>query len=158
MYEFDDGVLRQTTERGQIDIHLNKAYNTYKESVPAMRKIATPSTGHYCFEFTDVDMQEAVERLDEAGHRITMTDETAEKNTDRWNIPTDEERYPDNWDEIRKRVYERDSYTCQQCGATNTELHAHHKQPIADGGEHEIDNLQTVCCDCHEELHGFTIE
>jgi 5-methylcytosine-specific restriction protein A len=41
---------------------------------------------------------------------------------------------PDEWDRIRRNVYRRDQYTCQNCGAEggphgNTELHAHHIVP-----------------------------
>lgn len=65
--------------------------------------------------------------------------------------------YPPDWDEIRKRVYRRDNYTCQNCGATNTELHAHHKTPISMGGSHKLSNLTTICQSCHSDIHGYQI-
>jgi hypothetical protein len=67
--------------------------------------------------------------------------------------------YPSDWDSRRKEVYERDDYTCQNCGAKGgpkggAELHAHHVVPKANGGTHEISNLQTVCSECHKAVHG----
>ncbi|ODS35195.1 hypothetical protein BEH94_01935 [Candidatus Altiarchaeales archaeon WOR_SM1_SCG] len=61
--------------------------------------------------------------------------------------------YPKNWDEIRKYVYKRDNYTCQQCGATDVELHAHHIVPLSSGGSNEVDNLVTFCENCHASTH-----
>lgn len=64
--------------------------------------------------------------------------------------------YPSDWDQRRKRVYKRDEYTCQWCGAQggphgNRELHADHKVPISEGGSHKLGNLQTLCRNCHNE-------
>lgn len=64
-------------------------------------------------------------------------------------------RYPDDWDERRSRVYERDDYTCQNCGVQGgphgaVELHADHITPISKRGSHRLDNLQTLCRTCHD--------
>ena len=66
-----------------------------------------------------------------------------------WEFP----EYPDNWDEIRKQVYERDNYTCVDCSATDVALHAHHKIPKSKKGSDELSNLETLCEDCHAEYH-----
>lgn len=70
--------------------------------------------------------------------------------------------YPSNWNQIRKEVYHRDDYTCQNCGAKGgpqreTELHAHHIVPKSKGGKHNPSNLQTVCKDCHNAIHGSSL-
>ncbi len=45
--------------------------------------------------------------------------------------------------------YVRDNHICQDCGnAENLEIH--HKLPISQGGKNHIDNLKTVCVDCHK--------
>lgn len=72
------------------------------------------------------------------------------------------DQYPDNWDEIRREVYSQDDYECQTCGAQggkagNTELHAHHKKPISEGGSNEMSNLITLCKDCHNRQHDHDI-
>ncbi len=69
-----------------------------------------------------------------------------------------ENRYPSDWNTRRKSVYRRDNYTCKNCGRRggsygSIELHAHHVVPKHKGGTDNIDNLQTVCKECHEAIH-----
>jgi hypothetical protein len=61
--------------------------------------------------------------------------------------------YPDDWDDRRKRVLERDDYECQECGATDTILQVHHLTPISEGGSHNLNNLQAICRSCHADEH-----
>ena len=51
--------------------------------------------------------------------------------------------------------YERDEYTCQNCGKTGGKLNAHHIKPYKDFPEfrYDIDNGITLCEKCHRELH-----
>lgn len=70
--------------------------------------------------------------------------------------------YPADWDRRRKKVYQRDGYQCQRCGASgggsgNAELHAHHKVPKSKGGSHRLSNLTTLCSDCHSQVHGHAV-
>jgi hypothetical protein len=48
----------------------------------------------------------------------------------------------------------RDGYQCQGCGVDGCRLHVHHVIPRSDGGTDDIDNLQTLCPDCHAQTHG----
>lgn len=53
----------------------------------------------------------------------------------------------------------RDNYTCQNCGATNEVVHAHHIVPRYTGGTDNEENLQTLCGKCHavtHQLNGLT--
>jgi len=68
--------------------------------------------------------------------------------------------YPKNWDKVRKKVYQRDDYRCQNCGLAgsyhqegHTELHAHHIVPRAKRGNDVMSNYTTLCKYCHENLH-----
>ena len=66
--------------------------------------------------------------------------------------------YPDNWDQLRKQTYKRDSYQCQNCGAKGgsggvAELHAHHIVPLGAGGNNAVSNLVTLCRTCHGKIH-----
>lgn len=66
--------------------------------------------------------------------------------------------YPSNWDQIRREVYKRDNYTCQNCGQEggphgSQELHAHHIVPVASGGSHNTSNLIAMCARCHKAIH-----
>jgi hypothetical protein len=70
--------------------------------------------------------------------------------------------YPDDWDRRRRRVYKRDNYRCQRCGARggsrgNAELHAHHQTPKSRGGSHRPSNLETLCRECHSKEHGHPV-
>lgn len=58
------------------------------------------------------------------------------------------------WHSIRKEVYKRDNYECQQCGESNVELHAHHIIPVSNGGKkYKMGNLITLCRNCHYNVH-----
>jgi len=61
--------------------------------------------------------------------------------------------YPPNWNELRHQVYTRDNHTCQNCGATSVELHAHHVVPLSAGGTNNTSNLTTLCASCHTKVH-----
>lgn len=67
--------------------------------------------------------------------------------------------YPNDWNTRRKEVYQRDEYMCQNCGAKGgdngqVEIHAHHVVPKSKGGGHHMDNLKTLCKNCHNAVHG----
>ena len=55
--------------------------------------------------------------------------------------------------EVRKYVFERDSYQCQSCGKTQleTQLTIDHIIPLARGGQNDISNLQTLCYPCNQQ-------
>ncbi len=59
-----------------------------------------------------------------------------------------------NW---RVLVFQRDNWTCQQCGERGCELHPHHilgfaEYPIM---RFAVSNGVTLCKDCHKRLHGL---
>lgn len=71
-------------------------------------------------------------------------------------------RYPADWDDRRRRVYQRDGYQCQRCGARggpygDLELHCHHIVPVSEGGSHALANLTTLCWRCHDAVHDHHI-
>lgn len=52
--------------------------------------------------------------------------------------------------ELRQEIFERDGYTCVNCGSTEKEsLEIDHIMPISKGGKTEPGNLQTLCHDCN---------
>lgn len=70
--------------------------------------------------------------------------------------------YPQNWHSLRNQTLERDNWECQKCGAKggnygNKSLHVHHIIPKSKGGDDEVDNLISLCKDCHESQHGHHI-
>jgi len=57
----------------------------------------------------------------------------------------------------REEVFERDDWTCQDCGERGCELHPHHILPLAEHPEfaYDIDNGITLCVPCHRKIHGY---
>jgi 5-methylcytosine-specific restriction endonuclease McrA len=65
--------------------------------------------------------------------------------------------YPSNWDTIRRQVYKRDDYTCQNCGAQGgprgpAELHAHHIVDAHSGGNIISVSIRLTCRTCMEQV------
>jgi hypothetical protein len=55
------------------------------------------------------------------------------------------------WRLMRKRVFERDDWTCQECKQTGGQLHPHHIIPksLRPDLTFEIENVITLCYNCH---------
>lgn len=54
------------------------------------------------------------------------------------------------WQKKRLDILNRDSFTCQMCGDTETELHVHHNKYIGEPYNTPDEFLQTFCKHCHE--------
>jgi len=52
---------------------------------------------------------------------------------------------------IRFKVFKRDSFSCQYCGATppSVVLEVDHIHPVSKGGNNSLDNLITSCFECN---------
>jgi predicted HNH restriction endonuclease len=53
---------------------------------------------------------------------------------------------------LRKKCFERDNFICKKCkfeDKTAHKLEAHHIVPLVLGGKDELENLITLCFDCH---------
>lgn len=62
----------------------------------------------------------------------------------------------DEWKELRKECFERDDFRCVRCGSAKN-LNAHHLS-YDHLGEHELDDLITLCGRCHTAVHKTDIE
>ena len=58
------------------------------------------------------------------------------------------------YEEWRKKVFERDLYTCQECGEIGGYLHADHIKSFSEYSElrFEVSNGRTVCVPCHYKI------
>lgn len=56
------------------------------------------------------------------------------------------------WQKKRLKVFERDNWTCQMCGETEKELQINHKKYTGEPWEAPDEDLETLCCDCHEGI------
>lgn len=63
-----------------------------------------------------------------------------------------------DWRAIRRAAFKRDNWTCQKCGtrywpAFRGKLEGDHIVPVADGGdEFDLDNVRTLCVECHKAV------
>jgi len=55
------------------------------------------------------------------------------------------------WEELRKAIYERDGWICQECGkhCEGREIQCHHIEPYKINQNNNPDNLITLCVSCH---------
>jgi hypothetical protein len=61
--------------------------------------------------------------------------------------------YPPDWEQ-RKREAIAGTHSCSRCHSSRSMLHVHHKQPVAGGGNHTLENLIVLCEKCHSRRHG----
>jgi hypothetical protein len=57
-------------------------------------------------------------------------------------------------EEVKRAVWRRDAYRCQECGVAVAQKNGckpqtHHRKPKSAGGTDELDNLITLCLLCH---------
>ncbi|MEW6050779.1 MAG: HNH endonuclease signature motif containing protein [Candidatus Zixiibacteriota bacterium] len=71
--------------------------------------------------------------------------------------------YPPDWEERRRRVFQRAGNRCEECGRSaersSVPFHVHHDKPRSQKeGNHRIENLRLLCEVCHAKLpdHGLT--
>lgn len=60
-----------------------------------------------------------------------------------------------DWKDWRDSVFERDNYTCQDCGTEGGDLNAHHVERRYESPDMEtdVDNGVTLCVECHVKRH-----
>ncbi|WP_096269495.1 HNH endonuclease [Paucisalibacillus globulus] len=68
-----------------------------------------------------------------------------------------------SWKSLRKQALERDNYECQVCkraGSYNHGQNVHHIKEIEFFPKLalELDNLETLCINCHNQEHGRTFD
>jgi 5-methylcytosine-specific restriction endonuclease McrA len=60
----------------------------------------------------------------------------------------------EDYNSLRNRVLERDGWRCQNCGSSK-DLHVHHLEKRSKLGDDALDNLITLCANCHQGQHHF---
>lgn len=64
--------------------------------------------------------------------------------------------YGIGWTAIRRQVLKRDGYRCTKCGR-KTDLHVHHQEHrVGSLNAETLDNLLTLCRQCHRGVHSRT--
>ncbi|MEN8217418.1 MAG: RNA-guided endonuclease IscB [Pseudomonadota bacterium] len=59
---------------------------------------------------------------------------------------------------LRLATLMRDDFSCQQCRVKNTRLEAHHIKLTSEGGKDTVNNLITLCSECHSKVHSGKIQ
>jgi 5-methylcytosine-specific restriction endonuclease McrA len=59
------------------------------------------------------------------------------------------------YNQLRKRVLQRDGWKCQICGSRRN-LQVHHKKLRSQQGSDDDSNLIGLCAPCHETLHRLS--
>ena len=60
---------------------------------------------------------------------------------------------PEEYDQLRREILERDGWRCQRCGRRE-QLDVHHVISRARAGADAENNLITLCRSCHRVLHA----
>lgn len=59
----------------------------------------------------------------------------------------------ETWNRLRRWCYQRAGYTCEACGATDCEMHAHEVWRYDDFGNQVLVRLMALCKSCHNVKH-----
>jgi len=72
------------------------------------------------------------------------------------NVKPLEDRRGKNTKNLRIRIFERDNYTCVNCGKRGVKLNAHHITAWCTDTKlrYNMDNMITLCYTCHREYHS----
>lgn len=70
---------------------------------------------------------------------------------------TDRLKSSKQYKDWRRQVFERDNWTCQECGVRNNKLHPHHIKAKSTHPElvFEVSNGITLCKDCHRKTDSY---
>jgi 5-methylcytosine-specific restriction protein A len=94
---------------------------------------------------------------DQAYYGIVREKKKREKEYDKERGTASERGYDRAWSKVRKLKLKQDPL-CEEClkkGRTEKAVVVHHIVEISQGGERlALDNLMSLCRDCHERIHG----
>lgn len=62
----------------------------------------------------------------------------------------------EDWQTIRKEIYKRDNYECIACGKHGGRLECHHIIKYRTSRDNSMENLITLCPECHREIEKDT--
>jgi len=69
-------------------------------------------------------------------------------------LESDDSEIDNNWNDLRTKVLDRDDYSCTECWK-EWSLDVHHILPKKMWWQDEIDNLISLCRECHEDKHPW---
>lgn len=124
------------------------------------------NTIHYCgecaFKLGKISNQQFIKNFLYAfgdGIKAAIHPETGEveitHNKFSWEMKDSDYRKTAQYKEWRKKVFERDDYTCQECQLRGGNLEAHHIKPFKKykADRFVLKNGVTLCKVCHRQVH-----
>jgi len=57
------------------------------------------------------------------------------------------------WKELMNKLYSRDEGICQMCFKWTISPEPHHVKLLSRGGEDKLENLLSLCWECHKNVH-----
>ena len=66
--------------------------------------------------------------------------------------PYVERRQTREWTELKRQIHRRDGYRCRLCGSNDAPLHVHHCT-YENYAEERLEDLITLCGECHQRFH-----
>lgn len=141
--------LKSSIARGGIK---NFGELLVSERVVGFKRIRWPTQEILSIE--SIDYLPATD-LRTTGYWFILSDETVNHLRENGLWLSDPNNYGKEWPKIRQKVRNRDHFTCQSCGIIEgiNEHHVHHKIPFKQfsdpGAANRLDNLVTLCSNCH---------
>lgn len=154
---------RRDTNVGLIEMHSNKDVKGGQKSegeimvtsrVTGFKKIRWFT--HETIGIENLEMP-AVELLT-TGYWLSVSKETVDKLEESGLWTNRPNNYGPNWENQRQRARQRDGYRCQVCGIleNNRSHHVHHRTPFRFFTTflqaNQLENLVTLCPDCHRRV------
>lgn len=142
MAAFLDANHPQATKRNQI-LALYKKYNMKLRKADVAEAVGCSRGYVYKFSWQPGQPSTTTDQVLWAGNEsYIMTSHTQTQRDDSEATP-----------ERKSKVLERDNGVCLRCGATDN-LEVHHIIPAAHGGTDDLENLATLCKECHRIAHA----
>lgn len=152
---------RESLRRNAAIARIGITAESHQKQAEAMRGRTAWNKGKPA---SDETRQKLITQRADPEYRRRMSERMTGPNSPNWKggVKSESARRLDHadWRRLRKVVYERDAWTCQECGARclNTsdsrskpklKIQAHHILPRRYGGTDALENLVTLCMSCH---------
>lgn len=137
---------------------------SYKKMAETRRELSIPAWNKGK-PWSDEVKAKFRERRSTDEYRRAASERQRGENGPNWQGGVSKPRSPQDWEWKQRRAecYERDNWTCRDCGVKcghkgERRIQAHHVIPRRNGGGDEIENLLTLCASCHHkrEARGYS--
>lgn len=113
------------------------------------------SIGHYVGAICNVSTEDAKSAVKALGYLKLLKVDGDKLLFKDPGVDVERNRSTKQYKDWRKKVFNRDHYTCKHCNSRGVRLNAHHIKPWAKYKKKrfDINNGLTLCVKCHKEVH-----